>query len=486
MGGTIPLLFIVFGFCPHLYGRVIYVDDDATGTNNGLSWENAYIYLQDALADANNSDKPVEIRVAQGIYRPDLGEGIVPGDREAAFELINQVTVAGGYAGIATNDPNTRDIELYETILSGDLNGDDVEVTIRDFGWITTRADNSYHVLVGSGTNTTAVLDGCIVTGGAANGPQLDGDVYGLGSGGGMYNYQGSPTLTNCTISGNMAGGGGGMYNYMSNVTLANCTFSDNGSWVAGGIWNQKSSVTLKDCTFSRNSDGAMWNDGSSITLTNCTFSDNFRGVTNSMGSIALTHCTFSGNYGGVICYHGWDDSDSGPFFTNCTLSGNYGGVISYNGWDDDPNNDPGPSLTNCILWNNTPNEIPENSIVTYSNIQGDWEGDGNIDEDPLFANPGYWAHVNDTSIVVEPNDPNAVWMDGDYHLKSQAGRFDPTTQCWVEDDVTSPCIDTGDPFSPVMYEPYPRGCVINMGAYGGTEEASKSPSGCSYEADRD
>jgi len=80
---------------------------------------------------------------------------------------------------------------------------------------------------------------------------------------------------------------------------------------------------------------------------------------------------------------------------------------------------------------------------------------------------------------------PNAVWIDGDYYLKSQAGRYDPESgswSCtesgagWVIDDVTSPCIDTGDPNNFVGDEPEPNGGIINMGAYGGTTESSKSP----------
>ncbi|HCO95732.1 MAG TPA: hypothetical protein DIU00_17590 [Phycisphaerales bacterium] len=67
---------------------------------------------------------------------------------------------------------------------------------------------------------------------------------------------------------------------------------------------------------------------------------------------------------------------------------------------------------------------------------------------------------------------------NGDYHLKSQAGRWDASGQRWVTDNVTSPCIDTGDPDSPVAFEPYPNGGIINIGTYGGTTEASKSPSG--------
>jgi len=59
---------------------IIYVDDSATGPQLGTSWDTAYMYLYDALADANSSPKPVEIRVAQGVYKPDQGGGLVPGD----------------------------------------------------------------------------------------------------------------------------------------------------------------------------------------------------------------------------------------------------------------------------------------------------------------------------------------------------------------------------------------------------------------------
>ncbi len=79
-------------------------------------------------------------------------------------------------------------------------------------------------------------------------------------------------------------------------------------------------------------------------------------------------------------------------------------------------------------------------------------EGD-NIQVDPLFA------------------DPNA----GDFHLLSRTGRWDPIGAVWIEDYATSPCIDAGDPASPVGHEPAPNGGRINLGAYGGTAEASKS-----------
>ena len=79
--------------------------------------------------------------------------------------------------------------------------------------------------------------------------------------------------------------------------------------------------------------------------------------------------------------------------------------------------------------------------------------GDGNMDSDPCFADAG----------------------GGDYHVKSQGGRWEAKTQGWVFDDVTSACIDAGDPMSPIGAEPFPNGGVVNMGAYGGTVEASKS-----------
>ena len=89
-----------------------------------------------------------------------------------------------------------------------------------------------------------------------------------------------------------------------------------------------------------------------------------------------------------------------------------------------------------------------------------------------IFAQHGYWMDLL-SGLPTEPDILNAPWMAGDYHLKSQAGRWDPETESWVQDDVTSPCVDSGDPLSAVGQELAPNGGVINMGAYGGTIEAS-------------
>ena len=207
---------------------------------------------------------------------------------------------------------------------------------------------------------------------------------------------------------------------------------------------------------------------------------------------IIFKNCIFNGNTsrdasGGAI-FSAYSDQH----IENCTFTGNrskshgsaiYGNLNSLF------------IIRSCIFWSNyspkgsvirlwEPNPEGESSSVeiSYSNIKQDsnsisisegtvlnWK-EGNIDAEPLFADPGYWD-PNGT-----PEDVNDdFWIDGDYHLKSQAGRFDPNTQTWVQDDVTSPCIDAGDPNTPIGYEPFPNGGYINMGVYGGTTEASKT-----------
>jgi hypothetical protein len=92
------------------------------------------------------------------------------------------------------------------------------------------------------------------------------------------------------------------------------------------------------------------------------------------------------------------------------------------------------------------------------------------INLDPHFNNPGYWDPNGTPEDITDD-----FWVEGDYHLKSQAGRWDPNSQAWIQDDVTSPCIDAGNPRSSTGEEPEPNGGIINMGVYGGTAEASKS-----------
>jgi hypothetical protein len=133
----------------------------------------------------------------------------------------------------------------------------------------------------------------------------------------------------------------------------------------------------------------------------------------------------------------------------------------------------------NSILWGNTPTQIVVTGTgvpsIRYSCIAGGWPGSGNIDVNPLFVRTGGWVSGLNPDLVVTPDHPNAAWGTGDYHLQSQAGRWDASLSYWVQDAATSPCIDAGDPASQVGDEPVPNGGIIDMGAYGGTAEAGRS-----------
>ena len=498
-------------------GEIIYVDDDATSPGDGTSWETAFTYLQDALMVASSGH---EIRVAQGIYRPDdfvLSARPNMGRMET-FQLINGVTLKGGYAGFGQPDPNTRDVEAYETILSGDLNGNDGPI-------FQNNNENSYHVVTGSGTNETTMLDAFIISGGNASGTfqpnqeknswiykykiNIPPPIYHT-EGGGMHNDNGSPTIINCVFIGNSASEeGGGIYNKSnSNPTITNCTFSRNSAYFGGGLYGGNAPITnctfngnlaewgggmanvdqpmLTNCLFIGNSSnrdgGGMYASGSNSALTNCKFSGNSSGwsgggIYNSDGSMRITSCAFTKNSasqagGGMHNRNSY--SNTSPALTNCTFTGN--SALNGNALACDSYLHQYPSnlqLTNCILWDGG-NEIWNNDgstiTITYSDVQGGWLSEGNIDDDPLFVELGYWD-ANGT-----PYDANDdFWIDGDNHLKSEAGRWDANSESWVQDANTSPCIDAGNPMSPIGNEPFPNGGRVNMGAYGATSEASKS-----------
>jgi hypothetical protein len=192
-------------------------------------------------------------------------------------------------------------------------------------------------------------------------------------------------------------------------------------------------------------------------------------------GTLNITNCLIVGNRttdpNGAAVY----GTDSRLFVTNCTIADNSGGA---------PNTavtlvDSELTMTNSILWNETTEQIlalgTSKPVIRYCDVRGWWADVGNLQKDPLFARAGGGAGVGAPDAVLPAQDVRAAWMWGDYHLRSQAGRWDPDTQTWVQDDVTSPCIDRGDRASPVGHEPAPHGGIINMGAYGGTSEASKS-----------
>jgi predicted outer membrane repeat protein len=293
-----------------------------------------------------------------------------------------------------------------------------------------------------SGEGADSVVSGFTITNGGAS------------AGSGIFCSEASPTIENNIIAGNTAyvgreggGDGGGVYCYEASPVIVDNLIMGN---VAGG------------------SGGGIYANGSSVLLINNTLTANHaRG----------TRFPFrSPGRGGAIC------CVNSSFLTvvNCTVIGNKAHDLG-GAWEQ-----PGEggavfhrysSLTvvNSILRANKPDEIFSDSgqptdDVTYSNVEGGWPGQGNIDGDPCFAGPGYW---DENSTPDDANDD--FWVEGDYHLKSQGGRWDSKEGRWTTDDVTSPCIDGGDPMSPVGAEAFPNGGIVNMGAYGGTAQGSKS-----------
>jgi len=271
-----------------------------------------------------------------------------------------------------------------------------------------------------------SVLEGFTITGGEP------GRIY--GNGGGIYCFYSSPTIRDCIIVGNVARAGGGVSLRSSDAVISHCVIAGNCTRPVMGRWTYSSGGGLR---YSRGHP----------TVRNCTIFGN----------------KTKGDGGGVTC------TDTGRVrFVNCILTGNesYGeeGSQLISGGCGTITGCPDVEIVNCCI------EDDPNAIVVAN-----WDAprkvpDDCIRDDPLLAQPGYWD-PNGT-----PEDSyDDFWIDGDYHLLSQAGRWDPNSASWVQDEVTSPCIDAGDPNSPIGYEPFPNGGIVNIGAYGGTNEASKS-----------
>ncbi len=194
-----------------------------------------------------------------------------------------------------------------------------------------------------------------------------------------------------------------------------------------------------------------------------------------STGSPMIAHCLIAGNCvtdskgAAVYC------ADSNAIFVNCTITGNH---VSQESAVMRLINSQAV-VANSIIWGNTSAAIlisgTQRPVVRFSAVEGGWPGPGCIDADPLFASVGYWAALGRPGAKAAPDDPDSVWIMGDYHLLSKMGRFDPKAGKWVLDQVSSRCIDAGDSNSLVGKEVPPNGGIINVGAYGGTAEASKS-----------
>jgi outer membrane protein assembly factor BamB len=228
-----------------------------------------------------------------------------------------------------------------------------------------------------SGEDGNSVLDGFTITNGLTS-----------STGGGISCSRSSPTITNCTIRNNSAGDwGGGIYCYRSSPTINNCKISSNSGDDAGGIFCSHSSPVITNCTITENRGSGIdcW-PGGSLTIANCTIAEN-TGYGISCWKISLT-------------------------------------------------------ISNSILWDNRYSEIREGDTidmsVTYSNIQDGWEGEGNIDIDPLLTPDG---HLQAGSPCIDAGDPNVIFtgqVDIDGEPRITGTRVDMGSDEFLDSDSDS------------------------------------------------
>jgi predicted outer membrane repeat protein len=300
--------------------------------------------------------------------------------------------------------------------------------------------------------------------------------------GGGIRNRAGTPEIRDCVFSNNAAYQGGAVHNQSSTPLISNCQFIANSAGACGAMANGGNGRPLvMDCLFASNrapSAGALGSVGAGAggRIVNCRFVANAATTAGEYGGAifsyydrsVISNCCFLGNRSGLGGGIGIYDTASN-YIVNCTFASN---TATSTGGGLYTRSTSAQAMDNCILWANAspsgPNfyrRTPSGSVTfRFADVQGcggsgaGWnaafgtDGGGNIDADPLFADLPKW----------------------DAHEKSLIGRWTPGG-IWVQDAQHSPCIDAGNDAFPVGKEPSPNGGRINMGAYGGTAQASKS-----------
>ncbi len=359
-------------------GKYYYVDMDSPGSaRDGKSWNRAFKYVQDALAIATSGDT---VYVAQGTYKPDRGGSQTRGDRMATFSPAPGVKLIGSCAGYGHTDPNKQDVKTYTTMLSGDLNGDDI--------WgILNRLDNSYQVMrVAGGMSAMVTINGFVITAGQADGPDL------ANSGAGLDIDGSNVMLVNTTITGNASGFGGGISCKNAKLSMWNCKINGNNAAIyGGGLYNYASDVDMANCLMTGNTaslakttgGSAIHNLGGSLHISDCTIADN---------SISTNSAE-----GNAIVSYAWKTP------ADCNLV-----------------------IANSILYNGGSEILTNHSAtisVSYCDVQGGFTGTGNISKNPQFTNAGQ-------------RDTTGKWADGDYTLKSISPCIDRGQNSLLPKDV--------------------------------------------------
>ncbi|HNQ23711.1 MAG TPA: choice-of-anchor Q domain-containing protein [Phycisphaerae bacterium] len=411
--------------------EVVIADADVPYTGKGnrdLDFKLKAITVRSASGD------PALCIIDCGGSAGDPHSGFYFHSEETAASVVEGLTITGGYAAgsgggvlcTGGSSPTLRNCIIsrnYAGSSGGGLHCSQSNPTL-----INCTIDRNQ---AGSGggmdSSGNPTLDGCRITGNQA--------TY---SGGGIRCTAGSPTLLNCTISDNQAYApnvyssyGGGIY-CSGGLTLIDCIITGNLSRDGGGVY-ANGNPTFVNCEITRNSayesGGALWSynyNGAPPALTNCTIAENWAcsagGGIYSDGALALANCAIVDNISGVAGGGIWHYCNYSVYYMtlmNCTLRGNWasntGGGISCGGVR-------GPTLTNCILWDDTPQEIVDNcsppAVVTYCDVQGGWTGDSNIDVDPQFAFPGDLRLMPSSPCIDVGNNsavpPDTYDLDGD------------------------------------------------------------------------
>ena len=165
-------------------------------------------------------------------------------------------------------------------------------------------------------------------------------------------------------------------------------------------------------------------------------------------------------------------ESSSGVRVSNCTIYGNTA---------------VGMSFSSCSGYTAVNNVISQdggiafylyNSSASQSDYNDLWARNGGV---VGWANNVYYPTLADWKVITG-TDSHSLSRDplfvdpanGDFHLQSTAGSYHGGL--WVADPGNSPCIDAGEPTSAASDEPAPNGNRVNLGAFGNTTQASKTP----------
>lgn len=325
----------------------LYVNQNALGLNDGTSWKNAYLYLDDALSAASFQD---EVWVAKGDYAPKDGL------RESSFNIPSGVKIYGGFNGYETS-LSLRLVNQNQTILNGDIGK-------RNFA-----EDNCIHVVYVSGTSTGTLIDGFTIK----NGYNTIDDVGKNGGGGAIEINNSYLDINQCTMYSNHGYRGGAIHHSRGSQTI-NITntelFSNTANSGGGAISANTATFIIQGCKISLNSassGGAVYTDAGRFTFDRCDISGN----ATSYGSGGFFSTSSEG--GDLKMY-------------NCLVVGNVsnlkGGAIYIN-----INNKKKHELFHCCFSGNVAKIDGETSSTVY------------INEEALFANCIFWGNDTDQDI---------------------------------------------------------------------------------------